>query len=308
MKEPQKNSQAVLTETMLHTGVQLAAKVRAKAIFACLDSISTPEILKTHPLDGIELILVVRDSNKVKIAENLGFPNILVPPVTLSRMGQIKTAIIIAFSQRMLDTGDQIVFLVGPIGGNVDTLVVFNVGEEWEIFHTANQPRLTEHIKRVVFQQALTIALELAAEGREGKPVGALFVIGDHRNITQHREQIILNPFKGYSEKSRNILDESMRETVKNFAALDGAFIIKGNGVIVSAGTHLKVAKSGLKLPQGLGARHAAAAAITSVTKCIAITLSESTGTVRIWRRGQIITGIERPSPRSGRGLLAAVD
>jgi DNA integrity scanning protein DisA with diadenylate cyclase activity len=186
-------------------------------------------------------------------------------------------------------------------------MIVMGVGEEWEMFHTTNQPRLTEHIKRVVFEQTLTLALELAAEGREGKPVGALFIIGDYRNVVQHREQNIINPFKGYSEKTRNVLDEGMRETVKNFAKLDGAFIIKGNGVIMSAGSHLKGLKPPGPLPPGLGSRHASAAGITGITKSIAITLSESTGTVRIWRRGQIITEIERPSPSLEQGPLAGV-
>jgi DNA integrity scanning protein DisA with diadenylate cyclase activity len=138
--------------------------------------------------------------------------------------------------------------------------------------------------------------------------VGALFIIGDSRNIAQHRQQIILNPFKGYAEKSRNILDETMRETIKNFATLDGAFIIKGNGVLISAGTHIRGVKPSYPLPAGLGARHAAAAGITSVSKSIAITLSESTGTVRIWRRGQIITEIERPVPHRDHGPLLSAD
>jgi DNA integrity scanning protein DisA with diadenylate cyclase activity len=117
-----------------------------------------------------------------------------------------------------------------------------------------------------------------------------------------------LNPFRGYSEQHRNILDETMRDTVKNFATLDGAFIIKGNGVLASAGTHIKAVRPAHPLPAGLGARHAAAAGITSVCKCIAVTISESTGTVRIWRKGQIITEIERPSPHIKNGPLKEMD
>jgi DNA integrity scanning protein DisA with diadenylate cyclase activity len=297
-----------LSVKMILSGAELAASVRAKAMFICLDAVSRPGILKNLHIDHTNLVLVVRDKKGIKTAEELGYRNILVPPVLLNRMGQIKTSVILAFSQRMLDSGDTVVFLVGPANSHLDTLVVMRVGEEWEMFRTVNQPRLTEHIKRVVFQQVLTIALELAAEGHEGKAVGALFVVGDYRNTTQHREQLILNPFKGYSEQNRNILDEKMRDTVKNFATLDGAFIIKGNGVLVSAGTHIKPMKPQYPLPAGLGARHAAAAGITSVSKCVAITISQSTGTVRIWRKGQIITEIERPSPRLESGPLKEMD
>ena len=78
---------------------------------------------------------------------------------------------------------------------------------------------------------------------------------------------------------------------------MDGAFIIKGTGVIVSACATLRPALAGEAMPQGLGSRHAAAAAITANTKSIAMTLSESTGDLRIWRRGTLITEIEK-APR----------
>ena len=57
------------------------------------------------------------------------------------------------------------------------------------------------------------------------------------------------------------------------------------------------------RLKQGLGSRHAAAAGITASTKSVAITLSESTGEVRVWRRGQLITEIEK-APRHAAGAV----
>ena len=138
------------------------------------------------------------------------------------------------------------------------------------------------------------MALELAAEGREGKPVGAIFVLGDSTEVLNNARQNIINPFKGYAENERNILDDRLTETVKEFAVIDGAFVIKGTGVIVSAGTYLLPKLMPEELPQGLGARHVAGAAITLATKSIAITISESTGTVRMWRKGNLITEIEK--------------
>ena len=52
-----------------------------------------------------------------------------------------------------------------------------------------------------------------------------------------------------------------------------------------------------LSLPSGLGSRHAAAAGITAYTKAIAITVSESDGTVRVWRAGKEFASFE-PSRR----------
>ena len=297
-----------LTECILNAGAQLAEDIKAKAMFVYLELIENPNRLKTLKFEKTSLILVVKDPSYQKLADALGFKTINVPQVSLSRMGLIKTSVLLAFSQRMLDREDSFIFIVGPTNGQLDTIMAMQVGHEWEIFQSVNQTKLTEHIKRVVFQRVLTIALELASEGREGKPIGTIFVLGDDKNVMQYCEQIILNPFRGYPESERNVLDDNMKETIKNFAALDGAFIIKGNGTILSAGTYLKGVKIVDNFPHGLGARHAAAAGITAVTKSIAITISESTGTVRIWRKGEMITEIEKPTPAPHHNHLSDSD
>ncbi len=284
------------SSAMIDAAVSVAKNIHAKAILMHFDVIHDLKTIAEKIKPITDLILVARDETEERLARDATDKILRVPDLDLTRMAQIKMTTLMAFSQRMLEPEDTFLFLVGVRGQPLDTLVTMTVGREFELFYSVDQPRLTEHIKRVVFQQVLTIALELASEGREGKSVGALFVIGDPRQVQIYCQQNIINPFKGCNQKERNILNESMKNTVKEFANIDGAFIVKGNGVIVSAGTTLRPNLGGDDLPQGLGARHATAAAITASTRCIAITLSQSTGTVRVWRQGQMITEIERTS------------
>ncbi|MBN1346821.1 MAG: diadenylate cyclase [Phycisphaerae bacterium] len=296
-------SEAELTRSMIASAVRVAKDVDARAVLLYVDAITETQDLRKI-LDEIgTLILVARGDKGLDRAREIT-PHVLsVPPVNLTRMGQIKMATLMAFSQRMLAPGETFVCLVGVMDRGVDTMVVMSVGEEHEMFRTVDQPKITEHIRRAVFQRCLSLAIEIAGEGREGKPVGALFVVGDQDEVAKYCHQTIINPFRGYAEEERNILDDTMRETVKEFCSIDGAFIISGKGVIISAGTTLRTAVSGEELPQGLGARHAAAAAITASTKSIAISLSESTGTVRVWRLGEMITEIEKASPMPARSV-----
>jgi len=138
-----------------------------------------------------------------------------------------------------------------------------------------------------VLQRLLEIAIELSVEGREGTPVGTIFVIGDTRRVLKHSRQLIPNPFKGHKV---NVLDRDSKEIIKEFAQLDGAFIIRDDGRISAAGRYLEVEPKviDLMLPPGLGSRHIAAAGITKLTKAIAISLSES-GTIRIFKNGLIL-------------------
>ena len=288
-------------EPIVAAAVEVAKAVSADALLAYMSALDDIPALQAALPPSTKLVLVCRDASEEQRARDLSAEYISVPSFNLTRMGQIKMATLIAFSQQIVRGGDSFVFLCGLAGQAIDTLMAMRVGKEYELFQSVGQPKLTEHIRRAVFQKVLTLALELAYEGREGKPVGALFVIGDHRKVQKYCHEGRINPFHGYADKERNILDDSMADTVKEMAKLDGAFIIKGTGVISSAGTILHPALTGETLPQGLGARHAAAAGVTASTQSVAISLSESTGTVRVWRRGTMITEIEK----STRGLAS---
>jgi len=282
---------------IIDAAAEVAKAVSARVMFAYAGAVDDLSALLSAVQPPTKLILVCRNAEDEQRARERSITAMSVPGFDLTRMGQIKMATLIAFSQQLLKAGDVFVFLTGVAGRPVDTLVAMRVGEEYELFQSVGQPQLTEHIRRPVFEKVLRLALELAHEGREGKPVGTLFVIGDHREVQKFCLPGRINPFKGYTEKERNILDDSMGDSVKEIAKLDGAFILKGNGVILAACTTLRPTFAAEVLPEGLGSRHATAAAITATTKSIAISLSESTGDVRVWRRGAMITEIER-APR----------
>ncbi|MFA6035096.1 MAG: diadenylate cyclase, partial [Myxococcota bacterium] len=90
-------------------------------------------------------------------------------------------------------------------------------------------------------------------------------------------------------ESEKNIMDPEVREAIKQYASLDGAFIIREDGVVLSAGRYLYATSKDIKLPLGLGARHAAGATITRETKAVALVVSQTSGAIRIFESGQII-------------------
>ena len=285
---------ASVPRLLLESATTLARATNARAIVVYVDAL--PDLDAVPP----RTILVSRsneeDERRIEKLRQSGPTTISVPNVVLDRFGQVKLAAIIALSNRVIDLGDTAIFLTGPFRSLIDSAVVMSIGAEYELFDTTEQPSIDEHIKRAVFHRVLGLALDLGQHGREGRRVGALMVIGSAIQVLKHSEQMILNPFKGYDEKQLNILDQSMTETVKEYSSLDGAFIIRGNGVIATAGARLKVGLSE-GLPSGLGARHAAAAGITANTKCIALTVSQSDGAVRVWRAGRLVASFE-PSAR----------
>ena len=271
----------------------------ATAVFVYADAMSGEELpLPDELKDKIYYISKTPDEQQEQ--EDRGTAFIRVPNVNLTRLGQVKIAVFLALAKGFVHRGDIIVCLTGmPASGTLDTLIITEVGRESEMFSSMQgDDNLPEGVLQQTVERVIDIATELGSEGREGKPVGALFVVGDAERVISLSRQLILNPFQGYPEHERNILDPALEETVKELCTIDGAFVIRGDGVIETCGAYLKTAlqdEEEYALPQGLGARHHAAAGITAVTNSIAITVSESTGTVTVFRNGHIVTEIEKP-------------
>ena len=75
------------------------------------------------------------------------------------------------------------------------------------------------------------------------------------------------------------------------------------DGVVLAAGRYLQAtADTTNMLPLGLGARHAAAAAITRTTGAISVTVSQSTGTVRVFQDGEVALELHQVARRIGLG------
>ncbi|NLF09051.1 MAG: hypothetical protein GX594_13885, partial [Pirellulaceae bacterium] len=142
------------------------------------------------------------------------------------------------------------------------------------------------------------LAVEIGREGREGKPVGTLFVVGDSRKVLACSRPAGYDPVKGYNRKERNLDDPRVREGVKEIAMLDGAFIISADNVIEAACRYLDCSAADVTLSKGLGSRHWAAAAISRATNAVAVAVSESNGTVRIFHNGEVVLRIEPFSRR----------
>jgi DNA integrity scanning protein DisA with diadenylate cyclase activity len=118
--------------------------------------------------------------------------------------------------------------------------------------------------------------------------------VGDTAKVQEFTKPLVLNPFYGYKEEDRNILNPFMDETIKEFSSIDGAFVIRGDGVVEAAGSLVQATGNTLTLPSGLGSRHAAAAAVSVAANCISIAVSSSTGQVTLFRRGVMLPLTEK--------------
>jgi diadenylate cyclase len=142
-----------------------------------------------------------------------------------------------------------------------------------------------------VLKQTVTLAVELAREGREGRKIGTLFVVGDSQEVLKGSRPLILDPLAGHPDEVKHIADPNVRETLKELALLDGAFVVSDEGVVLSAARYIDTVSESLNVPLGLGSRHVAAASVSYRTDAVAVAVSESS-MVRVFDDGELVSEI----------------
>jgi len=299
-ESPEENAVNDVSRSLFRQAQVLSREVGASAILVLADVIqSDGELRNLIETADFRAILISRNRNLPAACGSL-LPHtewITVPDVHMTRMGQVKVALLVSLAKGLLTRRDRVVCLTGVDGTHsIDTCLVLNLETEPELFSAADTVLLSKGVSPAVFERTLMLASQLATEGREGRPVGALFVIGDSKTVLAQSRPLVLNPFHGYPESERNILDPNVEETIKEFSAIDGAFIVRGDGVVLASGMQLVPVAAGQQLPNGLGTRHAAACAITASSGAVAIVISQSTGTISIFKSGDLVTDIHRPT------------
>jgi diadenylate cyclase len=224
---------------------------------------------------------------------------LVIPAYDYSRVERVKVALVSALAQGAFKEGDLVLSMTGRVGRSPDTLMQMRIGGSLEDRVAIEGVKLGEGFDSQVVDALIQLALQIGQEGYEGHPIGTIITIGDHNNVLEKSRQITLNPFQGLGESERNVLDPKIREAIKNFSVLDGAFVIREDGVVLSAGRYLSASDENVTVPLGLGARHAAAAGITASTECLALVVSQTSGAVRLFKGGEILLELHQSARRT---------
>jgi len=281
----------------IRSALTLAAKKEFDHLLYVHHQELTKEDLKGRAVKK-KLLYAVSDEMLAEKLRDAGNRVVTIPPYEYARIERIKVAVVAALASSLVKEG-QVVLAVTGVGKAPDMMINLRIGSGLDDNPTLEGLELSEEFSSQVVEAFIDIALRIGHDGFEGHPLGTLITIGDSTTIMEKSQQLTLNPFQGVSESERNVLDPTIREAIQNFSVLDGAFVAREDGVILAAGRFLQSESDDVKVPLGLGARHAAAAFITRETNSIAITVSQTSGAVRVFRRGEIALELQQPARRS---------
>lgn len=278
------------TRELVTSAFGLARSLGIKTLVVQADEISDMRLVKK--LRDDERIIWIASRQKQIPDSSLSKDVVLaMPDASLNRLSQLNLALFLAALNRHFGLEERVLGLSGVAGSQrLDTLVIAKPARDYPwLEHHSSEMAISRHLARL-----LEIALSFAREGREGSAIGTIFVLGDGKELSQYLRQLILNPLKGHAQAMRSIHNPDLSETLREYSAMDGAFVVNPRGIVESAGTYIDAPVGPAHLSPGLGSRHAAAMAITAATGATAIAVSSSSGTISVYDGGKMVLELER--------------
>lgn len=280
---------------MLETAGNLVPQTGADALLVLLDGATDWDRLRQAIPESVKQVIVAAD-----VEEDLaGAAEKGLLPIPLNKeksplLERLQNALLEAVADGFLKAnGDVIAVYSGFEYQKVDSISHIRLDDRLRRLTSRDLQRLESSVPLKSLKTVIDLASQIGREGREGKKVGTIFVIGDTRRVLQHCKDSGFDPLRGYKREMRNLHDAKVREDIKEIAQMDGAFVVSPDGVIEKSRQIIEVSHADLTLSKGLGARHWAGAAISQITNAIGIVVSQSTGTVRLFQNGDTVLRIE---------------
>ncbi|MGW8257617.1 MAG: DNA integrity scanning protein DisA nucleotide-binding domain protein [Thermoguttaceae bacterium] len=273
--------------------VQMTDTAGVDAIVLLLDGPADWARLKS--MAGKAKLIVAADADEhLAGANDAGLASVRLDMPESTIYERLTQSVLEAVADDLLAPGSCVLTLYsGFDADSIDSLSLINLDEHLNRLTGRDLRQLETRVPLDTLKIVVDLAVEIGREGREGKPVGTLFVVGDARKVLSCSRPVGFDPVRGYNRKERNLDDPRVREGIKEIAQMDGAIIVSSDGVVEAACRYLDSSAADVTLSKGLGARHWAAAAISRATNAVAVTVSQSNGTVRIFHNGEVVLRIE---------------
>ena len=280
---------------MVAAGIDLVRTRNADAMLLLLDGGTDYKRVAEMAGDLDKPIIVAVDAeDDLEGAAEAGLKPLPINKEKAPVLERLQHAILEAAADEFIRTNGEVVAVYcGFQTGRLDSISHLQLDERMRRLTVRDLQMIESRVPLQTLKAVIDVATQIGREGREGKPVGTLFVVGDTKNVLTHANDSGVDPFRGYNKKHRNLMDHKVQDDAKEVAQLDGAFVVSADGVIERSRQMLEVSHEDLTMTKGLGARHWAAAAISRKTNAISIVVSQSTGTVRLYQDGNLILRIE---------------
>ncbi|UCG14389.1 MAG: hypothetical protein JSU72_08030 [Deltaproteobacteria bacterium] len=204
--------------------------------------------------DKVRLIAATTNRETYDTLIEAGLEAVRLPLRAINKYSQLRHIVSIAFRSARISLGD---LVVCALGRNVyqeagDIVVLTDVEPSIEFVGVSDLLKLTDGIRPTVLEITVEIACKIGRAARRGVRLGAIFMLGDFIKVLEGFKQLIPNPFQGHDDVSRRLTKPEIHTALVELSKLDGAFVVRGDGFIQTAGAFLATTDADISLSPGL--------------------------------------------------------
>ena len=189
---------------VIKAAIALASKPHIDHLLYVGDLPLPEEVFRGKPRARKKLVQAVVGPSQRSVIEGEGIPVLPLPEYDLGRPEKLKIALVSGIARGIYKEDDVVLGLLARKPAALpDSIFVVTVGqEEGDGSFGFLQ---AEGVSAGVMDALIDLAVSIGVEGWEGRPIGALFVVGDSNTVMEKSKQLTLNPFQGYSEDEKNL-------------------------------------------------------------------------------------------------------
>ena len=190
-------------QTVFEAAAKLSRAVDADALMLLLEGPTDWDRLKAYA--GEEKILIAADfPAQIEGAAEAGLATVVLKMPDSPVHEKLTQALLESVADDILAPGAQVVALYsGFEAGTIDSISLIHLGEHLGQLTARDLRQLETRVPLDTLKTVVDMAVEVGREGREGKPVGTLFVVGDSRKVLASTARSAISTIRGSARESR---------------------------------------------------------------------------------------------------------
>ena len=181
---------------LFRMAVRLAKSLEADAILMLMDGPTDWKALRRAAAKQ-RIVIGADHKEEVAGAVEAGFPVVLLDMADSPVHERLTQALLEAVADDLLTPGAEVIALYSGFDpGTVDSFSVIRLDEHLGKLTARDLRQLETRVPLDTLKTVVDLAVEIGREGREGKPVGTLLVVGDARKVMAHSHPTGFDPVK----------------------------------------------------------------------------------------------------------------
>ncbi|NQT16283.1 MAG: hypothetical protein HQ582_26235, partial [Planctomycetes bacterium] len=207
-------------KTLYDLAIRMSETSGADAVLLLVEGSADWQRLKRLSREE-ELLVAADTAEQLEGAEEAGLKAVVLDMADSPVYDRLTQALLEAVADDILAPGSVVVALYsGFEADTIDSVSVIRLGEHLDRLTGRDLRQLETRVPLDTLKIVVDLAVEIGHEGRESKPVGTMFVVGDARQVLANSRPVGFDPVRGYSRKERNLDDARVREAIKETAQM----------------------------------------------------------------------------------------